>query len=47
MLLNQVSGASANAKTQAVWRQQVEEACGLNKLGHFLVFWSELSRLDF
>jgi hypothetical protein len=47
MLLNQDSGASGNAKTQAVWRQQVEEACGLNKLGHFLVFWSELSRLDF
>jgi len=47
MLLNQDGGVSGNAKTQAVWRQQVEDACGLKKLGHFLVFWSELSRLDF
>jgi hypothetical protein len=47
MLLNQESGTNGNAKTQAVWRQQVEEACGLTKLGHFLIFWSELSRLAF
>ena len=47
VLLNQQGGVNGNAKTQAVWRQQVEEACGLKKLGHFLIFWSELSRLDF
>jgi hypothetical protein len=47
MLLDQDGGGGGNVRTQGVWRAQVEEACGLRKLGHFMIFWSELTRLRF